>query len=126
MPASGQPIAASRLTQRQQHWLPSLQLTVDLSEQWVLRAAASRNLTRPGLSQLRASTEISIADNKVEQGNPELRPVLADALDLSLAYQLDEINNLSLALFQKKLQHFIVTDSQLLSFTDAGFASQSY
>lgn len=120
LPASGQPIAASRLTQRQQHWLPSLQLTVDLSEQWVLRAAASRNLTRPGLSQLRASTEISIADNKVEQGNPELQPVLADALDLSLAYQLDAINNLSLALFHKKLQHFIVTDSQLLSYTALG------
>lgn len=119
-PTPDLPGTASRLLQRQQHWLPSLQLTVDINEQWTLRAAASRNLTRPGLSQLRASTEISIADNKVEQGNPELQPVLADALDLSLAYQFDAINNLSLALFQKKLQHFIVTDSQLLSYTALG------
>ncbi len=119
-PTPALPGTASRLTQRQQHWLPSLQLAVDLSEQWVFRAAASRNLTRPGLSQLRTSTEISIADNKVEQGNPELQPVLADALDLSLAYQLDESSNLSWTLFQKKLRHFIVTDSQLLSFTALG------
>lgn len=119
-PTPALPGTANRLTQRQQHWLPSLQLAVDLSEQWVFRAAASRNLTRPGLSQLRTSTEISIADNKVEQGNPELQPVLADALDLSLAYQLDESSNLSLTLFQKKLRHFIVTDSQLLSFTELG------
>lgn len=123
-PTPDLPGTTNRLLQRQQHWLPSLQLTVDLSEPWTLRAAASRNLTRPGLSQLRASTEISIADNKVEQGNPELQPVLANALDLSLAYQLDAINNLSLTLFQKNLQHFIVTDSQLLNYAALGLPAE--
>lgn len=105
--------------QRYQYWLPAINIAYDWHEQLQLRATASRNLARPTLSHLRVASDVSIADNRVEQGNPALRPFLATSIDLGLEYHA-AAGFLAMTSFVKVLDSTIVKDTRLVPFADLG------
>lgn len=105
--------------QHYQYGLPALSIAYDWDEQLRLSASASRNLALPTLSHLRVASDVSIADNRVEQGNPALRPFLATSLDFGLEYQ-GAASFFSLTAFGKRLDSTIVKATRLVPFAELG------
>jgi TonB-dependent receptor len=98
--------------------LPSINLSYTISDQASVRLSASRNLSRPNLGDLRATTNINIAGNTIEQGNPDLQPFVADNLDIVIDYASSRHRYVSLGLFAKSLKSYIVPESRLVSFAE--------
>jgi TonB-dependent receptor len=112
--------------------LPSANLAIALDEHWRLRLAASRSITRPSLADLRsatvpASSLVSILYQRGQAeidhpspgtlfsgvgGNPELKPYLATNYDLSLEREFEGFGGVSLALFHKTIDDFIVVSAR--------------
>jgi iron complex outermembrane receptor protein len=97
--------------------LPSLNLRWIAAPGLLLRAAASRTLTRPDFNQL--SPSLSLLRNPVNEalnqgsaGNPALRPVRARNLDLAIEHYGGPTASAALTLFWKRVDGFIATSSQ--------------
>jgi iron complex outermembrane receptor protein len=99
--------------------LPSLNLTFDLSNETFLRFGAARTLARARMDELRASqsfnqnlanlqsTDPNTSYFSTEGGNPELRPYIADGVDLSLEKYFGRSAYISAAAYYKKLSNFV-------------------
>lgn len=112
--------------------LPSANLAIALDENWRLRLAASRSITRPSLADLRsatvpASSLVSILYQRGQAeidnpspgtlfsgvgGNPALKPYLATNYDLSLEHEFEGFGGVSLAVFHKTIDDFIVVSAR--------------
>lgn len=112
--------------------LPSANLAIALDERWRLRLAASRSITRPSLADLRsatvpASSLVSILYQRGQAeidhpspgtlfsgvgGNPELKPYLATNYDASLEREFAGFGGVSLAVFHKSIDDFIVASAR--------------
>jgi len=112
--------------------LPSANLAIALNEHWRLRLAASRSITRPSLADLRsatvpASSLVSILYERGQAeidhpspgtlfsgvgGNPELKPYLATNYDASLEREFSGFGGVSLAVFHKTIDDFIVASAR--------------
>jgi TonB-dependent receptor len=112
--------------------LPSANLAIALNDRWRLRLAASRSITRPSLADLRsatvpASSLVSILYQRGQAeidnpspgtlfsgvgGNPKLKPYLATNYDLSLEREFEDFGGVSLAVFHKSIDDFIVASVQ--------------
>lgn len=102
---------------RYEQWLPSLNLSYELAESQFLRMALAKTISRPRMDDLRANDQVSfvfndasILDGSVENspwsgssGNPRLRPLEANQLDLSYEYYFAEDGLLALAFYYKDL-----------------------
>lgn len=101
------------------HVLPSMNLTFDLSENWLLRLAAARTLARPRMDQLNAGLELQTnatlltstdPDNAyfgASGGNPRLRPYIADGIDVSLERYFGGAGYFAVAAFYRDLSDFV-------------------
>ncbi|WP_440906617.1 TonB-dependent receptor (plasmid) [Catenovulum sp. SX2] len=85
--------------------LPSLNFKLELSDELILRASASKVMTPPGMSQSSVQMSTSgIFENFVINGsNPQLEPFQAKQFDLGLEYYADNGNAVSLGLFSKDI-----------------------
>lgn len=112
--------------------LPSANLAVELGQGWRLRLAASRSITRPSLADLRsatvpASSLVGILYQRGQAeidspspgtlfsgvgGNPALKPYLATNYDLSLEREFMDFGGVSLAVFHKTIDDFIVVSAR--------------
>lgn len=94
--------------------LPSVHLRYELNDRLLLRAAYSQSIARPGFeaSAPRQAIEISENDGEFEReaelGNPQLDPLTAQNLDLSLEFYPGGVSALSAGLFYKRLEDFFV------------------
>jgi iron complex outermembrane receptor protein len=104
--------------------LPSLNVALDVTDKFVIRASAAKVMVRPngggqagGLGILAPGSAVNVAgSNKtVTAGNPLLDPYRAKAYDLSFEWYFAEDSLLSLALFQKDISSFV----QILRSTDS-------
>ena len=94
-------------------FLPSLSMSMDITDQLTSRFAYSRSLARPPIDSLRSTTNFEgnpkVGQRKVSVGNPELEPYLSDNIDLSLEYYYDEGSYVSVGYFKKIVDNFLVT-----------------
>jgi len=91
-------------------WLPSLNFRLNLREDLVLRASASETLTRPTLTNLRASETIGVRPPRpgtLATGNPDLKPYTSKNVDLGLEWYMNDTSYLALAGFYKNVSNFI-------------------
>lgn len=96
--------------------LPSLNLRYDLGNGLYLRAAASRTMTRPDFSQLSPSlmlirNSIDPLLNQGSAGNPELKPIRADNLDLALEKYYGGLGSVYVTVFFKRVDGFVAMAS---------------
>ncbi|MGB9108114.1 MAG: TonB-dependent receptor [Telluria sp.] len=125
-PVLNNPVAGgmSRDTDTYNDFLPSLNLNFDLGNSYVGRFGLSKQVARPNMTDLRNSFSFSLnttptAVNGVtppprfegSAGNPHLKPFRDDALDLSLEKYFAKKGYVSAALFYKKLDSYIVPQS---------------
>lgn len=101
---------------RHTDWLPSASLRWRPRTGWTLRAALSKTLTRPDFNQL--SPSLTLVPNPVDPrlnqgfaGNPALRPVRSDNLDLAIEHDAGRTGAVALTGFVKWVDGFVANAS---------------
>jgi len=92
-------------------WLPALNVAMDVTDEVMLRFAASRVMTRPPLAQLTPGGAVNVAGGTrtVTQGNPNLEPIKADAFDAGVEWYFAPESLVSLSFFYKDVKTYIAT-----------------
>lgn len=102
-------------------FLPSANLRMEVTDNFILRFAASRTMSRPSLTQTSPSTTISggAGNYTITTGNPDLDPFISLNFDVSAEWYPDADTSLTVALFTKDLSTLVrnVTDSVTLPVT---------
>lgn len=97
--------------------LPSASAALDLAKNLVLRASASRSMTRANPEALRPGINFSNPSADIGSlGAPDLAPYISDNLDLGIEWYTGREGYLSATVFQKKLNGFTVNQSNTLPF----------
>jgi len=100
--------------------LPSLNARINLTDKIVARLAASRTLTRPELSDLSPVfnyTTLRPNNLVASSGNPDLKPYLSTNFDVSFEWYYKRGGYVTLALFQKTVDDYIVQSFATEDFT---------
>ena len=92
--------------------LPNFGIKLDLTDDMVLRLAASKTLTRPTLTSMAPVTVITTTrqggDLRSTSGNAALKPFESDNFDLSWEWYYDDTSYMSVGYFKKNVANFIV------------------
>ncbi len=91
--------------------LPSVTLNLGLTEDLILRLAASESLTRPYLEDMAPKFRhgtLHETSRSADGNNPELTPYTSINLDASLEWYFDEGAMASVAVFRKKIDDYII------------------
>ncbi|WP_428700673.1 TonB-dependent receptor [Stenotrophomonas rhizophila] len=88
--------------------LPGLHLRYDAGDAWVLRAAANKTVSRPSFGDIAPRVGLSRGDEEVRIGNPQLDPYESKNIDLSIEKYIGTTGILSLGLFHKAIDGYIV------------------
>lgn len=111
--------------------LPSLNLSMRFDSDFVIRFAASRQIQRPRLDDMRVAVSYGISNNAADSptglapfidgngGNPQLRPYRANAFDLNFEKYFGQSGLISLQLFHKDIKSYI--DRTRFPFDYAGY-----
>jgi iron complex outermembrane recepter protein len=127
------------------HWLPSFNLRVDLTPQWLVRFAASKAMSRPDIGLLKNfigttaslpeganlgdprwiigddDLPIGVNPRYVQQAyNPYLKPTTAWQFDISLEHYFGNAGLFSFALFHKQFRNYIQYGSFLVELENNG------
>lgn len=93
-------------------FLPSLDMSLDITDSLVSRFSFSRSLARPSINALRSTTlydgNPKVGQRKISVGNPALDPYISDNFDLSLEYYYGEGSYVSVGYFKKIVDNFLV------------------
>jgi len=96
-------------------FLPSLDVSIDVTDDLVTRFSYARSLARPNLGDMRSTKDFpgnpKVNQRKIVTGDPGLQPYLADNIDLSLEYYYDEGSYASIGYFKKIVDNFLVTST---------------
>ena len=104
------------------NFLPNFNLVVDLPWDQDVRFGLAREMSRPRLDDLRANASAGVAQPGPTSafgtwsgsgGNPNLRPWLGDAVDLSYTKYISKSSYLSLAYFHKHLLTYIYSQTDM-------------
>lgn len=104
------------------YFLPSLNIKVNLADDIVARFSASRTVTRPQVRDLAPRTNFDVlrpASLDASGGNPDLKPYTSNNFDLSLEWYPSATTTLSVAVYYKNIQDFIVQTRSPEDFTIA-------
>src|SRR5690606_11731097 len=115
------------------HWLPSLNLKLEVSEGLQFRAAFFKGIAPPDFGLTRYYYNVGLSANaedieaggglpmgRINAGNPLLRPVVSDNFDLTAEWYFSEVGQLSFAAFYKELKGIRTNDIQRTTFTNNG------
>ncbi len=89
-------------------WLPSVNATLEVVEDVLIRFSANRNLSRPGLSSMTATVNATPINGNVSVGNPALDPILANAVDIGVEWYFADESVIGITFFHKDIDSFIV------------------
>ncbi|MFC6632798.1 TonB-dependent receptor [Microbulbifer taiwanensis] len=93
--------------------LPSVNVIYDLSEDIILRAAASRAMARPTFQNLSSNIVINATSGTATAGNPMLEPMFADQFELGAEWYFSDASLLAATYFSKDLSTFVFSDTQV-------------
>lgn len=92
------------------NFLPSANIKFDLTDQLILRAAASQTISRPTLTDVSTRFEVTsqnIGTETISQGNPGLEAPESTNFDVSLEYYGDTGFSANASLFHKNIEGFV-------------------
>lgn len=88
--------------------LPSFNLTAELADGLLLRAAGSETLIRPALTDVAYKRTASWSSFRFTDGNPDLKPTHAKQWEIGLEKYLDNGGLLAASYFRKKIDGVVV------------------
>ncbi|MCG7566100.1 TonB-dependent receptor [Pseudoalteromonas sp. CnMc7-15] len=89
------------------NWLPSINIAFDVSDDVIVRAAASSVMSRVNYSDLKPGLAIQENFGSANGGNPYLKPYEADQADLGIEYYFTEASLFSAAAFVKQIDNVV-------------------
>ena len=104
-------------------FLPALNIALEVRDDMMLRLGASRNISRPGLGDLRAAGSVSFTPfgGSVNAGNPNLEPFMADSIDASWEYYMGDAGFIAVGAFYKKMDSFITAETASVPYGSIGY-----
>lgn len=101
--------------------LPSLNLSADFGDGWMVRFGAAKTLVRPPINYLSADSSAGVSTTTRQWGgsggNPKLEPYRAIAYDLSLERYFGPASYMAAAAFYKSLESYIYRQTLDWDFT---------
>ena len=94
------------------NFFPNLQTVFHLGDMTNIRLAYSRSIGRPNFNQLSPYVMRNYANRTIQQGNPDLKPMLSNNFDLMFEHYFMNVGQISVGVFYKAMQDFVY------SFTD--------
>jgi TonB-dependent receptor len=96
-------------------FLPSLDLSLEPVENFIVRASVSRTAARTGYFDLFANTSANTPSGPTanggvasgSQGNPGLKPLLSRNIDLSVEWYFAKSSYISIGFFDKQVKNFV-------------------
>lgn len=101
--------------------LPTANLVVNVSDNFLVRFSASETMQRAGLAELAPSTFVDTTNRTATGGNALLKPPTSSNLDVSFEYYTGKTSLIAGAIFTKSVKDFIATTTSEQIF--AGFES---
>ncbi|MGN0921068.1 MAG: TonB-dependent receptor [Cellvibrio sp.] len=83
--------------------LPSINMTLEVMDDVIVRAAASETLIRPALGDIAYKRTVSLSEFKYRDGNPDLKPTYADQWELGVEWYLPQGGLLAASYFEKTI-----------------------
>ena len=116
------PTDAVQSVSREYHnTLPALNVSAQPFENFFVRFAAAKVMTRPQLPNLTPGfTAQSQSAQTLTRGNPDLNPMLANNLDLSFEWYPDKETLLSAGFFQKDIKSYIQQTAEVMPYSETG------
>lgn len=138
---------ASTVENKNEYWLPSLNLRFGLGDDLFVRFAASRAISKPDIGLLKNFTQIrrgglpqseirvgnpnivlDASGNPIayryaytaQTGNPRLRPIQADQFDVSIEKYAGSVGSFSIAGFYKRFRDYIQNGTFSVPVTNGG------
>lgn len=106
------PVTPTKLKSDYAMFLPNVNFKLDITDDLVGRVAYSKTITRPSIEQMRPNLEFrDLKQNgpyPVTAGNPDLKPLESDNIDLSLEWYYAPGSYASAGVFYKQVDNFIV------------------
>ena len=101
--------------------LPNMSVKLNITDDMIVRAAASKTMTRPTLNSMAPVTVITTTrqggDLTSTSGNAALEPFESDNLDLSWEWYYGDASYVSVGYFKKDVANFIVNSLEDITFT---------
>lgn len=98
------------LTGEYDYWLPSIDASMELTEQMVLRASYGETIGRPGWSDIQGGQTLDqivrVDGGTGAQGNPALEPLNSENFDLSFEWYYAPSSYLSVGYFRKDIANY--------------------
>lgn len=92
-------------------FMPTLDMNLEITDDWVARFSFSRSLTRPPIGALSSNRNFlgnpKVGQRKVAVGNPSLKPYMADNFDFAFEYYYDNGSYASVGYFHKIVDNFL-------------------
>jgi len=102
-------------------WLPSANLSLDVTDEFIVRLAAARVMARPQLGFLSPGGSINTTGQlSITTGNPLLDPFRANTYDASLEWYFAPESLVSVGLFYKDIGTYIQTLRTEIPFNQTG------
>lgn len=94
-----------------EEWLPSLNATLEVVDDFLVRFSANRNLSRPSMASMTATINATPINGNISVGNPGLDPTIADSVDLGFEWYFAEESVLGITFFHKDVDSFILNSN---------------
>lgn len=95
------------------HWLPNIDVDIEVIDDVILRASFSETIARPSYADLQAGTSVNtqarVNGGTGARGNAGLLPFESTNFDLSAEWYYDEGSYMSVGWFKKDVKNFIGT-----------------
>ncbi|HEX9954021.1 MAG TPA: TonB-dependent receptor, partial [Allosphingosinicella sp.] len=105
------------------YWLPSVNLKFNVTDEFQVRLAGSKVLTRPESSYVRSYLDLSVDGNGnlvAAIGNPKLKPATAWQFDLTAEWYFSRVGSLTANLFYKDVKNFFYQSTVPVPITNNG------
>ena len=101
--------------------LPSLNLSLNLREDLILRLAGARTMTRANPQTMIPGTSFpTAAISPINSGNPDLQPYFSDNVDLGIEYYTGGAGVIALNGFSKDVSNFTAATARQVTFGSLG------
>ena len=101
-------------------WLPAANIALFPHEDIIIRFAAAKVMTRPGLSNLTPGGSVDGFNYRVSFGNPFLKPYRATNYDAAFEWYFAPQSLFSVAIFKKDVDSFPISDTRTGTFASTG------
>ena len=111
--------AVQTVSRQYTNTLPALNVSAQPFDNFYVRFAAAKTMTRPQLPNLTPGyTAVSQSAQTLTRGNPDLNPMLSNNLDLSFEWYPDKETLISAGFFQKDIKSYIQTSAVTMPYSE--------